>query len=343
MLSLGMAIDLHPSICAYGAGVLHRQLEAMRLEIPGIRQGTDIECIHRMRVASRRLRTALELFGGCLPRRRLPGWQNELRTLRQSLGEARDLDVQIEVLVEFERSLAVQRGHPGVQRLLLRRRQRRTAVQEGVLAAVDQLVKDGILLQMEARLTQFFPLVAESLPVPSPELIGHCSQAVIARLSDFLMFEPFVRQPQCIEELHQMRIAAKHLRYTIEAVEPLFGGEARKALAALRSAQEALGNIHDCDVWVVFLPAFMEKERERTLRFYGHTRSLPRIKAGVDIFLQSRMAARLTAYEGFVRDWEVWQQKGVWLKIRDAFQPPAVGTAPGNPEADHSEALPSSE
>lgn len=319
-----MAIDLHPSICAYGAGVLHRQLEAMRLEIPGIRQGTDMECIHRMRVASRRLRTAMDLFGGCLPRRRLLAWQKELRALRQSLGEARDLDVQIEVLEGFDRSLDAPRGRPGVQRLLLRRRQGRAAAQEGVLAAIDQLVKDGTLLQMEARLTQHFPLVAEPLPIPTQQLLGHCSQAVIARLSDFLMFEPFVRQPQCVEELHQMRIAAKHLRYTIEAVEPLFGGEARKALTVLRNVQEALGNIHDCDVWVAFLPAFLEKERARTLRFFGHTRSLPRIKTGVDLFLQNRMAARLNEYEGFVRDWETWQQKGAWLKIRDTFQTPEI-------------------
>lgn len=338
-----MAIDLHSSICVYGAGVLHRQLEAMRMEIPGIRLGTDIECIHRMRVASRRLRTAMDLFGGCLPRRRLPEWQKELCALRQSLGEARDLDVQIEALVDFERSLDVPRGLPGVQRLLLRRRQRRADAQEGVLAAIDQLVKDGTLLQMEARLTQHFPLVAEPLPLPTPQLQGHCSQAVIAHLSDFLAFEPYVRQLECIAELHQMRIAAKHLRYTIEAVEPLFGGEARKVLATLRIAQEALGNIHDCDVWVEFLPAFLEKERERTLRFFGHTRSLPRIRVGVDGFLQNRMAARLNAYEGFVRDWEIWQQKGVWLKIRDIFQPPAVVAEPGNSETDPSEALPPSD
>ena len=57
-----------------------------------------------------------------------------------------------------------------------------------------------------------------------------------------------------------MRIAAKHLRYTLEVFRPLYGGAAAKFIAAAQQAQRRLGEIHDCNVWVEFLPRFLAKE-----------------------------------------------------------------------------------
>ncbi len=62
----------------------------------------EIEGVHAMRVATRRLRAALEIFGPCLQRKRTRGTINEVKALAAALGERRDRDVQLELLVRLE-------------------------------------------------------------------------------------------------------------------------------------------------------------------------------------------------------------------------------------------------
>jgi CHAD domain-containing protein len=76
--------------------------------------GPDPEGIHDMRVASRRLRAAIELFRDVFPRRRLRPLLRQVKDLADSLGEVRDLDVMIERL---EKDM---KRHPPPQRLVLR-------------------------------------------------------------------------------------------------------------------------------------------------------------------------------------------------------------------------------
>jgi CHAD domain-containing protein len=58
----------------------------------------DIERVHDMRVATRRLRAALEVFEGCFPRKRHRKALKRVKALADALGERRDLDVEIELL-----------------------------------------------------------------------------------------------------------------------------------------------------------------------------------------------------------------------------------------------------
>ena len=56
-----------------------------------------------------------------------------------------------------------------------------------------------------------------------------------------------------VHELHDMRIAAKRLRYCFEFFEPLFGPDFKAHLKQFKQLQDLLGEIHDCDVWVDYL------------------------------------------------------------------------------------------
>ena len=79
-----------------------------------------------------------------------------------------------------------------------------------------------------------------------------------------LAYEPFIARPERRKELHRMRIAAKHFRYTMEAFAPAYGGRLDPWIRAAQRIQTELGEIHDCDVWIhETLPKFLADERAR--------------------------------------------------------------------------------
>jgi CHAD domain-containing protein len=63
----------------------------------------DIEGVHAMRVATRRLRAALEVFGPCLAPKQRRRAHNEVKALAAALGERRDRDVQLDLLARLQK------------------------------------------------------------------------------------------------------------------------------------------------------------------------------------------------------------------------------------------------
>src|SRR5215470_19289049 len=116
--------------CLYGAQAALTYLEALTAALEGVRRAENSECVHDMRVASRRLRSVLPLLTLCLRRKTCDRWQKQLRHLTRGLGKARDTDVQITCVQHFLDQEASTYERPGVERLLLRLQQRRQALQE---------------------------------------------------------------------------------------------------------------------------------------------------------------------------------------------------------------------
>ena len=81
--------------------------------------------------------------------------------------------------------------------------------------------------------------------------LGDNAQRIVAvRLDELCSFVPRALDPREVEALHDMRIAAKRLRYVLEVTEPCFGPYAREAVKRTKELQDLLGEIHDCDVLV---------------------------------------------------------------------------------------------
>jgi hypothetical protein len=57
-----------------------------------------------------------------------------------------------------------------------------------------------------------------------------------------------------------MRIAGKHLRYTLEIFAPIYGHALDPHIRAMKNIQDLLGEIHDNDVWISWLPEFIALE-----------------------------------------------------------------------------------
>ncbi len=103
----------------------------------------DIEGVHDMRVATRRLRAALEVFASCFPREQHAELLAEVKNLADALGQRRDPDVAIEALAGFSESLAVP-DRPGVEGLIIELRAHQTAGNETVARELERIRASGL-------------------------------------------------------------------------------------------------------------------------------------------------------------------------------------------------------
>jgi CHAD domain-containing protein len=115
----------------------------------------DIERVHDMRVATRRLRAVLEIFSPCFPKKAHRSALREVKALADALGERRDPDVQIEHLEAYGDAAPAQ-DRPGVDVLVSRLRTRQAAANAdlaAILADVERSDLRGRLLALadEAR------------------------------------------------------------------------------------------------------------------------------------------------------------------------------------------------
>lgn len=83
---------------------------------------------------------------------------------------------------------------------------------------------------------------------PDRSLGRNARRIVRTRLDELYSFKSAVKDPAEVTALHDMRIAAKRLRYVLEVTEPALGPSARAGLVETKRLQEVLGEIHDCDV-----------------------------------------------------------------------------------------------
>ena len=310
-----------PGICSYGTLIILKHTREIAREIEGVSKANDIEAIHRMRVASRRLRSALPLFSNCLPARRKSTWEKQIKNITASLGAARDTDVQIERLSLIFKKLEDKRLRPGINRLLVRLKQRRTKMQSEVQAALNSLVKSNTLGNMDIQLSKKNDQTEPAFAF-SRALYELANGAITQRLNELLSYDEIVYQPEKVAELHQMRIAAKWLRYTLEIFARIYSDRLRSAVQAGRKIQESLGTIHDDDVWLQYLPELGEQERKKTLNYYGNIRPINRLIPGFEYFQEICQEERNRTYRGFVRDWQRWKDRGLWDKLRHTIALP---------------------
>jgi CHAD domain-containing protein len=102
----------------FGAETLTNLLKALESQIEGVRKSDDIEYIHKMRVASRRIRAALPLFVNCFPKKSYKKWLKEIKGVTRTLGSVRDTDVQIVFVKKYLDGLSDEKIKIGVRILL---------------------------------------------------------------------------------------------------------------------------------------------------------------------------------------------------------------------------------
>jgi CHAD domain-containing protein len=97
---------------------------------------------------------------------------------------------------------------------------------------------------------------------PDGPLADNLERIVATRLDELCSFVPKALDPARAKALHDMRIAAKRLRYILEvAAEPCFGPYAQTAIKRAKELQDLLGELHDCDVQLPRVKALQDELR----------------------------------------------------------------------------------
>ena len=242
------AVSPESSMGELAYAVLRRHLGVLLARESGTRLGEDIEELHDMRVATRRLRAAIDLFVTVLPVR-VQGLRKELGWLAAGLGEVRDLDVQLEHMdnmgewsIAWATSEATEDPLVHLRQLLV---DQRTEARRRLLAALDSA-------RYQRLLKGFISLVVQgpsrrSVAAGVPAAIG-VPDLVAQRHRSVLKGARRARKSGVAADFHRLRIRAKRLRYSLEFSSGLYGGSTDRFVRRMARLQDALGLMQDAEV-----------------------------------------------------------------------------------------------
>jgi hypothetical protein len=129
---------------------------------------------------------------------------------------------------------------------------------------------------------------------PRSPLADNAARIIRVRLDEMRSFAPAALEFERIRDQHDMRIAAKRLRYILETTESCFGKPAQTARRRARDLQDLLGELHDCDLMLPRVEAHLVALR-------ADDAAAVRKRAGDSLDLDPQVAARTqhrTAYRG---------------------------------------------
>jgi CHAD domain-containing protein len=242
---------------------------------------SDVEGVHAMRVASRRLRSALRDFREVFPKNKLTLLAKEGKTIADSLGSVRDEDV---ALIALEKLRATVPPHvtAGINLLIAERVARRDRARAALVVALTPNRLSGLAQLFGYTLTNLAtedgePIETDAsveLPVvetntgASPKAEPSFRHLGISRIGK--QFRRLQKDAICLynplagEPLHELRIEAKRLRYALE----LFGVCWRRKLDPfaqdIAELQGALGDLHDSDEWIGELERKLTRLHKKT-------------------------------------------------------------------------------
>ncbi len=227
--------------------VLQFHFARMQNREAGTRSGTDMEDLHDMRVATRRMRAAWRVFDDAFKATRTKRLRRRLGSVADKLGAVRDLDVLIEGLETYRLGLDPEQ-QPGLDPILSLWRRQRSTARKQLIEEFDSSGYSAFIDEMEEFLAAGSNAAA-SVPTPtSPHRVRDRAPSQIWAAYEAVRAYELVLPWADIETLHQLRIATKWLRYTLEFFGETLGPDGPRLLGRVVALQDFLGFLHDADV-----------------------------------------------------------------------------------------------
>ncbi len=167
---------------------------------------------------------------------------------------------------------------------------------------------------------------------PAGPLDANAARIVRTRVAELRSFAEQAMAPDAVAAQHDMRIAAKRLRYLLEVVGFCLGEEAELARKRARQLQDLLGEMHDCDVMLPRVQAEIERLRGDDARALllkagdaedlaaGLVATAPNRSAydGLELLAVHLQARRALLFERFRHFWQEQASLGTWARLESA-------------------------
>jgi CHAD domain-containing protein len=303
---------------------IQRVLLARLAEMCGFRaqalEWSDPEGVHDMRVASRRLRSTLRDFKPYLRGRKLAAAAADLKSVADALGAVRDEDVAIMALEELQ-SEAPENVATGVAELVDERR----ADQAAARVALTRAITEERLAELQAEFRTdveraIEPRGARRKKKRSAAELGFREvgrEIILARLAELRELSTSLYRPFRVAALHEMRIAAKRLRYAMELFAPCWGEALNEYAAEVAELQTSLGDLHDADVWLEgfgrMLLDFRKREERAALSATGA--GVQKRRAAAVWLMRHFAKARMKHYGNALVRWHEWETNDFFAQL----------------------------
>jgi CHAD domain-containing protein len=279
-----------------GRKVLRFHFRRMLRHEPGTRQGDDIEELHDMRVATRRMRSAFRVFAPYFDRELLRPLVKGLRRTGRALGRVRDLDVILDNARTFIEAQPPDEK-PNLSPLLADWERQRDETRADLLEFLDGKRYRRFVDQFGQFLDT--PGAGAAIPAsdsPPAQRVDQAARVLLyTRYDAVRAYEPHLADAP-LETLHALRIDCKMLRYSLEFFRRVLAPEAEKAIKEVVTVQDHLGALNDSDVATRLLTGFLSQWSTREGRERIDVR-------GVILYLMDRQNALHELLAGFPDVW----------------------------------------
>lgn len=245
----------------YAHSILSEQYRSIFKYEKRVLDDTDPEDLHHMRVGMRKLRTALQVFGMAvqMPKKASP---KRVSLVAKTLGELRDLDVQIDALegtyLPLVDGVEEDLLHEALQVLYKQRRHAFSVVERTISRSRYQDLKTSYQHWLEN--PEYTSLATLSIVPLLPDLLSPL-------LADLLLHPGWLIPASGSsnaggEILHDLRKACKHVRYQAEFFVPFYSQPFQDWIQEIKSLQDNLGKLQDSYVLQDLLKEYLPKRAE---------------------------------------------------------------------------------
>lgn len=292
-------------IAEAGRKVLLFHFAEMLSHEEGTRHGEDSEELHVMRVATRRMRAAFDIFQGAFEERTAKTQLKGLKAAGRALGRVRDMDVFIEKAVVYQQSLP-EETRSGLEALLTTWHQERDLYRSQMLGYLDspryQEFREDFYLFLQSPDAE--PNL-DSNATTRPLLVRDFTPVLIYnRLASVRSFDTILANAS-LDQLHALRIEFKKLRYAVEFFREVLGEQAKDVINALKTVQDHLGDLNDARVATQRISQFMEDWETRQAQLPLAQRQSPE---PILAFLAAKHAERYRLMVSFPETWVMFNR-----------------------------------
>lgn len=301
-------VDPEDTMAEAGRKILLADFVQMLEHEAGSRIGEDIEHVHQMRVATRRMRSAFRLLEAYYKPGAIQPYIQGLRQIARRLGKIRDLDVMIDDLQQYQAKQPPEHEHV-FDSIIERLDKRRRRARKKFVRFLDSPDYQTFVEQYARFLTKVGKGArSQDADGVVPYQVRHVLPTIIHQhLADVRAYDTVIDNRDQLT-LHALRIEFKRLRYAITYFTDVLGTSARNYISEIKKMQDYLGRLNDAYVAVHRLQALLNEDKLTDEQI-----------ALIQSYIEQLEAEQQRRITDFPEVWQQFNKRNIQAKLSNAL------------------------